>query len=183
MQTDSVQKLKPEELPTPPPPQTSAAPAKEEAQPPVQTDSVQKLKPEELPAPPPPQNSAAPAKEEAQPLTDLYISIDSLKQLLEQQKFILLIDVRSEKAYRASHAAAAIHAQASKFIESYHQLMLGPRINGSHLTVVMCESEHCQMAEQVVQVLRDFGHKNVRVLHNGWEAYLSAGLEVETGKE
>ncbi len=107
------------------------------------------------------------------------ISIEELKRQQAEQKLVLLIDVRNEHAFNVGHAAIAMHAPATEFMQYYQKLLLGPRIRGSHLTVLMCESDHCRLADEVAKILHDLGHTNVRVLTNGWLAYQASGLEVE----
>jgi rhodanese-related sulfurtransferase len=106
------------------------------------------------------------------------ISIEALREAWKGGRGVALLDVRSERDYRAGHPARALHAPAELFQERYWSQGLGTALRAAEGIVVLCSSERCPAGDQVAELLKGLGHPTAQVLEGGWEVYEKSGLEI-----
>lgn len=104
------------------------------------------------------------------------ITAEALKAALAANA-VFVLDVRHEETFAAGHPLGAVNAPAEDFMSHYGRLNLGPHLESAQTVVVVCDSELCPAGDRVAKMLAGMNHKNVRVLHGGWDAYQKAGLE------
>jgi thiosulfate/3-mercaptopyruvate sulfurtransferase len=107
------------------------------------------------------------------------VTAEALRSALASGRPPLLLDARSEEAFRLSRPAGAVHVPYERLAGAYGALAQTLREASS--VVVLCENESCPSADRAARLLAELGHANVAVLHGGWEAYRAAGLPVREG--
>jgi rhodanese-related sulfurtransferase len=105
------------------------------------------------------------------------ISAKDLRAAWETNRGVLLLDVRSEEAFRSGHSPRALHAPGPQFIRHYNRLGLATVLRAAEEIVVVCEGDDCSAGDRTAKVLKELGHGPVRVLEGGWSAARGAGLE------
>jgi rhodanese-related sulfurtransferase len=105
------------------------------------------------------------------------MTLSRLGSEIRSGRLFLLLDVRSEEAFRQGHAAGALHAPATAFLDAYRHLSLGTLLQAADGVVVLCESAECPSSDRVAHLLKGLGHQNVYVLEGGWKAYHGSNLE------
>ena len=102
------------------------------------------------------------------------VSVDELKQMLEEKKVQALVDVRSAITQAATGRIPGALAVDMKKIEDSFK---GVPIDGEVILYCACPNE--ATAVKVAQRLRKVGYKRIRPLLGGIDAWIEAGLEVE----
>jgi len=102
------------------------------------------------------------------------VSVDELRELIDDHKINAIVDVRSPITQAATGripGARAIDMQ--KITESFK----GVPVDGE--VVVYCACPNEATAVKVAQSLAKLGYKRIRPLHGGIDAWIAAGLAVE----
>jgi membrane protein DedA with SNARE-associated domain/rhodanese-related sulfurtransferase len=102
------------------------------------------------------------------------VSVDELKQMLDEHKVQALVDVRSELTQAATGRIPGALAIDMKKIEDAFK---GVPVDGEVVLYCACPNE--ATAVKVAQKLRKVGYKRIRPLLGGIDAWIEAGLEVE----
>jgi rhodanese-related sulfurtransferase len=102
------------------------------------------------------------------------VSVDELKQMLEQNQVQALVDVRSALTQAATGRIPGALAIDMQKIEDAFK---GVPIDGEVVLYCACPNE--ATAVKVAQKLRKVGYKRIRPLLGGIDAWIDAGLEVE----
>jgi membrane protein DedA with SNARE-associated domain/rhodanese-related sulfurtransferase len=102
------------------------------------------------------------------------VSVDELKQMLEEKKVQALVDVRSAITQAATGRIPGALAVDMKKIEDSFK---GVPIDGEVILYCACPNE--ATAVKVAQRLKKVGYKRIRPLLGGIDAWIEAGLEVE----
>jgi len=102
------------------------------------------------------------------------VSVDELRQLLEEHKVEALVDVRSALTQAATgRIPGALAVDMQKIEES----LRGVPTDGEVVLYCACPNE--ATAVKVAQKLKKVGYKRIRPLLGGIDAWIEAGLEVE----
>ena len=102
------------------------------------------------------------------------VSVEELKQMLEEKKVQALVDVRSALTQAATgRIPGALAIDMQKIEDSFK----GVPIEGEVVLYCACPNE--ATAVKVAQKLRKVGYKRIRPLLGGIDAWIDAGLEVE----
>jgi membrane protein DedA with SNARE-associated domain/rhodanese-related sulfurtransferase len=102
------------------------------------------------------------------------VSVDELKQMLEEHKVQALVDVRSTLTQAATgRIPGALAIDMQKIEDSFK----GVPIDGEVVLYCACPNE--ATAVKVAQQLKKVGYKRIRPLLGGIDAWIEAGLEVE----
>ena len=102
------------------------------------------------------------------------VSVEELKQMLEEKKVQALVDVRSALTQAATgRIPGALAIDMQKIEDSFK----GVPIEGEVVLYCACPNE--ATAVKVAQKLRKVGYKRIRPLLGGIDAWIEAGLEVE----
>ena len=102
------------------------------------------------------------------------VSVEELKQMLEDNKVQALVDVRSALTQAATgRIPGALAIDMQKIEDSFK----GVPIEGEVVLYCACPNE--ATAVKVAQRLRKVGYKRIRPLLGGIDAWIEAGLEVE----
>lgn len=102
------------------------------------------------------------------------VSVDELKQMLEEHKVQALVDVRSTLTQAATGRIPGALAIDMQKIEASFK---GVPIDGEVVLYCACPNE--ATAVKVAQQLKKVGYKRIRPLLGGIDAWIEAGLEVE----
>lgn len=106
--------------------------------------------------------------------TDCYDVYESMKA--GKMDFVL-VDVRSEEKYRASHVPGAIHMLVGKMTRS--RLEAWP---DDTLFVVYCAGPHCNGTDKAARRLSEIGRK-VKVMIGGMTGWADEGFDFAHGSE
>lgn len=102
------------------------------------------------------------------------VSVDELREMMDEQKVQAIVDVRSPLSQAATgRIPGALSVDINKIAEGF----AGVRQDGE--VVVYCQCPNEATAVRVAQKLRQIGFKRVRPLHGGIDAWIDAGLAVE----
>ena len=102
------------------------------------------------------------------------VSVDELKQMLEDKQVQALVDVRSALTQAATgRIPGALAIDMQKIEDSFK----GVPIDGEVVLYCACPNE--ATAVKVAQKLKKVGYKRIRPLLGGIDAWIDAGLEVE----
>jgi glyoxylase-like metal-dependent hydrolase (beta-lactamase superfamily II)/rhodanese-related sulfurtransferase len=101
------------------------------------------------------------------------ISVAELKDFIENDKSLQVIDVRRGPEYQTGHAPSAITAPLAKFREQLPQLNL----DASQLTAVICAGGYRSSA--ATSILQQSGFKNVLNVTGGTKAWVNAGFDLQ----
>ncbi len=102
------------------------------------------------------------------------VTVDELKQMIEEERVGTILDVRSALTQAASGRIPGAHRVDMKKIEDG---IAGVARDGEVIVYCACPNE--ASAVKVAQKLRQLGFKRVRPLHGGIDAWIAAGLDVE----
>ena len=91
------------------------------------------------------------------------------------------LDARAPADFAVGHIASAFNLPAESFEEHFPQL--APMLAPDRAIVVYCDGLECELSHRVADKLRAMGFRNVRILHNGWTAWRTAGLPTQTGAQ
>jgi membrane protein DedA with SNARE-associated domain/rhodanese-related sulfurtransferase len=104
------------------------------------------------------------------------ISVDELYRLMDAGVAPLIVDVRSQiaRTLEPRHIPGALHLPLHGFEEHIQELPRDREI------ILYCSCPNEASAAQVAKLLIDSGFVRVRPLHGGLEAWIAAGLPVES---
>lgn len=105
------------------------------------------------------------------------ISVAELKELIESQKALQVIDVRRPAEYQSGHAPRAIAAPLAKFRETLPALGLNP--DGP--SAIICAGGYRSSA--ATSIAQQLGFTNLLNVTGGTGAWIKAGYEVEMPAE
>ena len=91
----------------------------------------------------------------------------------------LFLDARSEADYQQGHIKGALNLPV-------HAGIFGKRLQEFSLTagrerelIVYCDGIDCSSGLELASILRGLGHRNIKVLINGWTQWMMAGMPFE----
>lgn len=131
--------------------------------------AANQLSPRGLPLIAPPK--AAPAQGE-------FIALEQAN-LLWQGGGALFLDAREPGDFAAGHIGNALNLPAQSFAQHYGNV--APLLTPEAALVLYCDGQECDLSHRLATSLRQQGHTNVHLLHNGWTAWRQAGLPVTMG--
>lgn len=103
-----------------------------------------------------------------------YVSVDELKQALDADANMVIVDARPPQDYQMDHISGAISMPFYDVANRYSEL---PR---DTWIVTYCACPRAE-AEEAASVLRDNGFTKVKVLYDGYFEWLSRGYPVTEG--
>ena len=106
------------------------------------------------------------------------ITTGELKKLMDEGADLLVVDTLYPYWYKKGHIKGAINFPWAETIKEPTVL---PR---TKLVVLYCDCE-CEetSADVAVQLVRDWGYKNIRVLKGGWANWIKLGYPTEKGEK
>jgi rhodanese-related sulfurtransferase len=113
------------------------------------------------------------------PATEV-VAFDEAK-LLWEAGAALFLDARSPADYAAGHIPNALSLPAEAFDQNYPRV--APLLAPDTAIIVYCSGQQCDLSHEVMQKLRPFGYKNVRLLSDGWGVWGKAKLPAKTGDQ
>jgi membrane protein DedA with SNARE-associated domain/rhodanese-related sulfurtransferase len=102
------------------------------------------------------------------------VTVDELKQMIEEDRAGTILDVRSALTQEASGRIPGARRVDIKKVEDG---IVGIAREGEVIVYCACPNE--ASAVKVAHKLRELGFKRVRPLHGGIDAWIAAGLDVE----
>jgi hydroxyacylglutathione hydrolase len=102
------------------------------------------------------------------------ISVSELKDLIETQKGLQVIDVRRPAEYESGHAPRAVTAPLAKLREMLPTLGLNPDVPSA----IICAGGYRSSA--ATSIAQQLGFTNLLNVTGGTNAWIKAGYEVET---
>src|SRR5437588_5118209 len=102
------------------------------------------------------------------------ISVAQLKELIEAQPDLQVLDVRRRAEYESGHAPRATTAPLANLRESLATLKLNP----ANATAVICAGGYRSSA--ATSILQSLGFRKLLNVTGGTMAWIKAGYEVET---
>ena len=105
------------------------------------------------------------------------ITAQELKKLMDESADIVIVDTLYPPWYRKEHIKGAINFP---WAETIKEPIILPR---TKLLALYCDCE-CEetSADVAVQLVRDWGYKNVKVLKGGWAEWIKLGYPIEKGE-
>jgi 3-mercaptopyruvate sulfurtransferase SseA len=105
------------------------------------------------------------------------ITAQELKKLMDDSADIVVVDTLYPYWYRKEHIKGAINFP---WVETIKEPLILPR---NKLLVLYCDCECEETSADVgVQLVRDWGYKNVKVLQGGWAEWVKLGYPTEKGE-
>jgi 3-mercaptopyruvate sulfurtransferase SseA len=105
------------------------------------------------------------------------INAEGLKKLMDEGADLLVVDTLYPYWYKKGHIKGAINFPWAETIKEPTVL---PR---TKLVVLYCDCECEETSADVgVQLVRDWGYKNVKVLKGGWVDWVKLGYPTEKGE-
>jgi 3-mercaptopyruvate sulfurtransferase SseA len=106
------------------------------------------------------------------------ITAEELKKLMDEGADMVVVDTRYPYWYRKGHIKGAINFP---WAETLREPTVLPR---AKLLVLYCDCECEETSGDVaIQLIRDWGYKNIRVLQGGWVEWIKLGYPTEKGEE
>jgi rhodanese-related sulfurtransferase len=90
-----------------------------------------------------------------------------------------LLDARSAEEYEEAHIPMARHTPLSSFDMGVPQDILSKPTD--HYFIVYCSGGDCHASHSVGSLLTEYGYTNVIIFEKGFQAWVEAGYEVESG--
>ncbi len=106
------------------------------------------------------------------------ISRDEVKQHLDREDQIILVEALPEKYYNDSHLPGAIQMDHLEVNDKASSLLVGKESK----VVVYCANTECQNSTKVARALDGLGYTNVYEYAEGKQDWLEAGFPIESGK-
>jgi rhodanese-related sulfurtransferase len=103
------------------------------------------------------------------------ITLDELRERLEANPKLVLVEALSDQYYRHSHIPGAININYDEVDARAAELLLDKEAE----IVVYCASGPCQNSGIAADRLAALGYTNVRDYHAGKAEWIEAGLPVE----
>lgn len=91
----------------------------------------------------------------------------------------LIVDARSEQAYRAGHIPSAVNLPRDDFDKKYQALLTILQSHRTQPLIVYCSGLRCPDSQIVAAELQRRGYLHVRLLSGGWNSWQSANLPEE----
>jgi 3-mercaptopyruvate sulfurtransferase SseA len=106
------------------------------------------------------------------------ITAEELKKLMDEGADLVVVDTLYPYWYKKGHIKGAINFPWAETIKEPTVL---PR---TKLVVLYCDCE-CEetSADVAVQLVRDWGYKNIRVLKGGWVEWIKLNYPTEKGEK
>jgi rhodanese-related sulfurtransferase len=105
------------------------------------------------------------------------ISTEQLKQFVDQNEKMTLIDARTPAEYREAHITGAINIPEKEFEESKQQLPA----EKDALLVFYCNGIKCGKSKKVARLVQPLGYTNILVYSEGIPVWEELNLPLETG--
>jgi rhodanese-related sulfurtransferase len=105
------------------------------------------------------------------------IGLDETIEMIDRGAVV--IDARTENAYRQGHIPGAILFDYYMFGQ-YADLVL-PQLDPTRSTVIYCSSPDCGIAESLARELYSLGYENLHVFEGGFSTWEEEGRPVEKG--
>ena len=105
------------------------------------------------------------------------ISRDQLKQMLESNQSVTLVESMPEDHFQQAHIPGAIRIGADEVESKASQLL--PDKNA--MIVTYCASPECTASETTAEKLSSMGYANVKEYAEGKSDWQSAGFPTESG--
>lgn len=106
------------------------------------------------------------------------ISRDEVKQHLDREDQIILVEALPEKYYNDSHLPGAIQMDHLEVNDKASSLL----VDKESIVVVYCANTECQNSTKVARALDGLGYTNVYEYAEGKQDWLEAGFPIESGK-
>lgn len=116
-----------------------------------------------------PQESSPQIKESQVPV----ISPEEVKQKLDANEDIVILDTRSREDYKAKHIKGSLSMPQDEIYVRYSDLPQDKEI------IVFCYTTSCQSSTQVAQVLLELGFTNVKDMEAGISGWENQGYPLE----
>lgn len=108
----------------------------------------------------------------------LIVSLDEAARLHETGA-VVFMDARSQDEYAMGHVKGARSMPEIDTGGLHEKAMEG--LSKDVTVIAYCDGEACQLSHDLALRLKGEGFADVRVLVNGWSAWLGAGLPTEAG--
>ncbi len=109
---------------------------------------------------------------------NIAISIEKAREVFRSKKGVFL-DARSPEIYQRGHIQGARNLPWEAMDEYYKSVMAD--IPKDSLIIVYCDGDACALSKDLAIELLFRGYGNVRVLVNGWSAWVKNGLPAVRG--
>lgn len=87
------------------------------------------------------------------------------------------IDARNANHFEEGHIPGALNLPWHAVQEQI--MAVAPQMNPNELIITYCDGETCSLSHDLALFLREMGF-NVKVLLGGWQAWIDAGMPVES---
>ena len=101
------------------------------------------------------------------------ISREELKRKIDNDEKFVLLDIRSEKAYRKRHIKGAMSLHVRKLWRAEQEFEKDEEI------IVYCASFSCMKSLRAAKMLEEMRFKNVTDYEGGLRDWISAGYPIE----
>lgn len=91
----------------------------------------------------------------------------------------LVIDTRSDQAFRQGRVPGALSLPALRFGAVYAALKPRLESDKNQRLILYCGGTHCGASDQVATRLTALGYTRVEIFSEGWTAWTKAGLPIE----
>jgi rhodanese-related sulfurtransferase len=93
----------------------------------------------------------------------------------------VFVDARPALLYAQGHIAGAFNVPRQRVND--HLLDFFEKVPDTEtLIIAYCDGEACELSENLARMLQDMGHKNVKVLINGWSLWMRHGHSTAKGE-
>ncbi len=113
-----------------------------------------------------------------------YISTPTALRLYQNNEAVF-IDSRAEDLYLEGHIEGAYNVDFEGSMELFDSQMehFLENIDSTRTVITYCDGEDCDLSLMMARYLYyDFGFKDIRVFHGGWEKWLEYDLPVAEGE-
>jgi rhodanese-related sulfurtransferase len=94
---------------------------------------------------------------------------------------IFFLDARLPELYAQGHVAGALNLPREQY-DNYRDQII-PSLDKEKLIVVYCDSEECEVALELADVLLSEGFRRIAVFEGGWVEWETSGYPTATGAE
>ena len=106
------------------------------------------------------------------------ISLSAAKKLYFERK-AFFVDARSPEQYRKGHIRGAINVPWITVEQNIDRVLT--KIKPDTTIITYCDGIQCPLSHNLAKFLIQLGYSEVKVLVNGWSAWIENGLPVEKG--
>lgn len=108
-----------------------------------------------------------------------YLSLEALQNRIQSKSKILLIDGRSEHAYRKGHILGAVNIPYIQRDYFFSKLLAD--VARETPIIVYCSGKNCNTSVELAKFLsRKFGFIHVQVFEGGWEEWVKGENPIQT---